>query len=212
MSPWHIRLTFRSPKALPGRSLAELGFLVPSKLPQGSSEPRDSAPSERGPPAWVAPGQLHSLSKPQTPHFATSKHVGRVTTRRGRRSPGKLRSIQSLSPEAAVREELTRALRTPEVGCPSIQRAAQRTGRQPCWSPRLEGARGSGTFKGCQCLVEGIPRLQPVPGRAHLMHFTMQNEVFLALLFRPKNHLITHSFPMNLCSNSFQSIASIIVS
>ena len=25
---------FRSPKALPGRSLAELGFFVPSKLPQ----------------------------------------------------------------------------------------------------------------------------------------------------------------------------------
>ena len=35
------------PPALPGRSLAELGFLVPSKLPQGSLEPRDSAPSER---------------------------------------------------------------------------------------------------------------------------------------------------------------------
>ena len=32
-------------RALPGRSLAELGFLVPSKLPQGSLEPRDSAPS-----------------------------------------------------------------------------------------------------------------------------------------------------------------------
>ena len=36
------------PRALPGRSLAELGFLVPSKLPQGSLEPRDSAPSKRG--------------------------------------------------------------------------------------------------------------------------------------------------------------------
>ena len=35
------------PRALPGRSLAELGFLVPSKLPQGSLEPRHSAPSER---------------------------------------------------------------------------------------------------------------------------------------------------------------------
>ena len=31
-----------------GRSLAELGFLVPSKLPQGSFEPRHSAPSKRG--------------------------------------------------------------------------------------------------------------------------------------------------------------------
>ena len=38
---------FRSPKALPGRSLAELGSLVPSELPQGSSELRDSPPSER---------------------------------------------------------------------------------------------------------------------------------------------------------------------
>ena len=35
------------PRALPGRSLAELGFLVPSKLPQGSLELRDSAPSKR---------------------------------------------------------------------------------------------------------------------------------------------------------------------
>ena len=34
--------------ALPGRSLAELGFFVPSKLPQGRLEPRDSAPSKRG--------------------------------------------------------------------------------------------------------------------------------------------------------------------
>ena len=32
------------PRTLPGRSLAELGFLVPSKLPQGSLELRDSAP------------------------------------------------------------------------------------------------------------------------------------------------------------------------
>ena len=31
-----------------GRSLAELGFLVPSKLPQGSLEPRHSAHSKRG--------------------------------------------------------------------------------------------------------------------------------------------------------------------
>ena len=49
---------FRSPKALPGRSLAELGSLVPSELPQGSSELRDSPPSERGPPAWTWPGRL----------------------------------------------------------------------------------------------------------------------------------------------------------
>ena len=34
--------------ALPGRSLAELGVFVPSNLPQGKLEPRDSAPSERG--------------------------------------------------------------------------------------------------------------------------------------------------------------------
>ena len=45
------------PKALPGRSLAELGSLVPSKLPQGSLEPRHSPP-ERGPPAWTWPGRL----------------------------------------------------------------------------------------------------------------------------------------------------------
>ena len=31
------------PRAVPGRSLAELGFFVPSKLPQGSLEPQDSA-------------------------------------------------------------------------------------------------------------------------------------------------------------------------
>ena len=31
-----------------GRSLAELGFFVPSRLPLGSLEPRDSAPSKRG--------------------------------------------------------------------------------------------------------------------------------------------------------------------
>ena len=64
-----------------------------------------------------------------------------------------------------------------------LKRAAQRTGRRPCWSPRMEGAecrssklpcgsldgtrkpssarlrpagRGSGTFKECQSLVEGI--------------------------------------------------------
>ena len=49
---------FRSPKALPGRSLVELGSLVPSKLPQGSLEPRDSPPSKRGPPAWTWPGPL----------------------------------------------------------------------------------------------------------------------------------------------------------
>ncbi len=48
---------FRSP-ALPGRSLAELGFFVPSKLPQGSLEPRDSAPSERRALAWMTLG-LH---------------------------------------------------------------------------------------------------------------------------------------------------------
>ena len=38
-----------------------------------------------------------------------------------------------------------------------LKRAAQRTGRPPCWSPRLEGARGSGTVKECQGLVGGIP-------------------------------------------------------
>ena len=59
MSPWHIRLTFRSPPP----------------------------PSERVAPAWVTPGLLRSLSKPQTPHFATSKRVGRVATRRGRKWP-----------------------------------------------------------------------------------------------------------------------------
>ena len=35
------------PRALPGRSLAELGSLAPSRLPYGSLEPRDSPPSER---------------------------------------------------------------------------------------------------------------------------------------------------------------------
>ena len=44
---WHS-LNVPLPRALPGRSLAELGSLVPSKLPQGSLEPRDSAPSVRG--------------------------------------------------------------------------------------------------------------------------------------------------------------------
>ena len=44
---WHS-LNVLLPRALPGRSLAELGSLVPSKLPQGSLEPRDSAPSKRG--------------------------------------------------------------------------------------------------------------------------------------------------------------------
>ena len=44
---WHS-LTVLLPRALPGRSLAELGFLVLSKLPQGSLEPRHSDPSKRG--------------------------------------------------------------------------------------------------------------------------------------------------------------------
>ena len=43
---WHP-LNVPLPRALPGRSLAELGFLIPSKLPQGSLEPRHSAPSAR---------------------------------------------------------------------------------------------------------------------------------------------------------------------
>ena len=43
---WHP-LNIPLPRALPGRNLAELGFLVPSKLPQGSLEPRHSAPSKR---------------------------------------------------------------------------------------------------------------------------------------------------------------------
>ena len=32
----------------------------------------------------------------------------------------------------------------------AFKRTAQPAGPTPCWSPRLEGARGSGTFKGCQ--------------------------------------------------------------
>ena len=43
---WHS-LNVPLPRALPGRSLAEIGFLVPSKLPQGRLEPRHSAPSAR---------------------------------------------------------------------------------------------------------------------------------------------------------------------
>ena len=46
MRPWHS-LNVPLPRPA-GRSLAELGFLVPSKLPQGSLEPRHSAPSKRG--------------------------------------------------------------------------------------------------------------------------------------------------------------------
>ena len=38
---WNVPL----PRVLPGRSLAELGFVVPSKLPKGSLEPQDSASS-----------------------------------------------------------------------------------------------------------------------------------------------------------------------
>ena len=37
-----------------------------------------------------------------------------------------------------------------------VKREAKPTGRRPCWSPRMEGARGSGTNKECQSLVEGI--------------------------------------------------------
>ena len=43
---WHS-LTVPLPRPA-GRSLAELGFLVPSNLPQGRLEPRHSAPSKRG--------------------------------------------------------------------------------------------------------------------------------------------------------------------
>ena len=111
MSPWHPRLMFRSPKALPGRSLSELGFLVPSKLPQGSSEPRDSAPSERGPPAWVTPGLLRSLSKPQTPHFATSKRVCRSAARHGRKWSGMLESRRITLLVPVVRGEAIGAAR-----------------------------------------------------------------------------------------------------
>ena len=70
-----------------------------------------------------------------------------------------------------------------------VQRAAQQTGRLPCWSPRLEGARGSGTFKECQSLVEGIfglpgsePLSAPVVRDKRSIfqgHFTMQNVLFL---------------------------------
>ena len=37
-----------------------------------------------------------------------------------------------------------------------LQRAAQRTGPNPCWSPRSEGARGSIMFEEGQSLFEGI--------------------------------------------------------
>ena len=57
-----------------------------------------------------------------------------------------------------------------------VKRAAKPTGRPPFWSPRLEGAGGSGTFKGCQSLVEGISGLRLTPSACR--DFTMQNDLF----------------------------------
>ena len=69
-----------------------------------------------------------------------------------------------------------------------VKRAAQQTGSQPCWSPRSEGARGSGTFRECQSLVERIFgllgfRALPTPvvrGRRPRcrVNFTMQKDLF----------------------------------
>ena len=73
-----------------------------------------------------------------------------------------------------------------------VKRAAQQTGRLPCWSPRLEGAQGSGTVKECQSLVEGILGLRLTPSACS--DFTMQNDLILenALLRRAWTTLIAN--------------------
>ena len=59
----------------------------------------------------------------------------------------------------------------------AFKRTAQPAGPTPCWSSRLEGARGSGMVNGCQSLVEGIFGLRPTPSACR--DFTMQNALFL---------------------------------
>ena len=58
-----ILCTCCSPRALPGRSLAELGFFVPSRLPQGRLKLRDSAPFKRGLQHEVGPSGCAVLLK-----------------------------------------------------------------------------------------------------------------------------------------------------
>ena len=110
---------FRSPKALPGRSLAELGSLVPSKLPQGSLEPRHSAPKRELQQGFGPAGCAVLLQARFDRHLdcCPSGDLG------GEEGCAADRALAMLEP------------------------AARR------------GAGGSGTFKGCQSLVEGIPGL-----------------------------------------------------
>ena len=82
--PWHS-LNVPLPRALLGRSLAELGFLVPSKLPQGSLEPQHSAPFKRGLQHGSGPVRCAALSNPTIPLPALEAPRSYL---RERRAPG----------------------------------------------------------------------------------------------------------------------------
>ena len=73
------------PRALPGRSLAELGFLVPSNLPQGRLEPRHSAPSKRGLQHGCRPVRCAALFNTRVFHFARWRRLARFSANDGRR-------------------------------------------------------------------------------------------------------------------------------
>ena len=74
------------------------------------------------------------------------------------------RQTGGLTPKSpVVRGEMTEAFRTREVAGTAVARAAKRTGRQTCWSPRLEeGAWPSGRRVGSTGPKHVRP--QPLPG------------------------------------------------
>ena len=84
--PWHSSNVLLPRPA--GRSLAELGFLVPSKLPQGSLEPRDSAPSKRELQHGSRPVRFAALFTTKVVALAGSKRLSKRALRRRRSRPG----------------------------------------------------------------------------------------------------------------------------
>ena len=59
---------------------------------------------------------------------------------------------------AGVARDTINSLQSGDARDIVFERVAQRTGRNSCWSPRSEGARGSGTFKARGALI-GYERL-----------------------------------------------------
>ena len=104
--------------------------------------PRPS--SERRALAWMRPGPRRGPLANQHLRNLTCGAVG------GR---GSGRNVPVEQHIAVRRNCLKRGLTR------GLKRAATRTGRHPCWSPRSEGARGSGMFKRCQSRIEGAVAL-----------------------------------------------------